>query len=177
MFLIGSLRRTLYQVARPVSVVQIMTSRIMLTVDITSLQQSCGVQITIYTHVRFQLYSYLSFIYSTISYLCTVVYHTCSLKGYLFFTSGYLWLVMQYLKGLHQKANTKLGWPLWQTSSAARATVISGRLPARQIAHSGLFLSQGEKKFNRLPAPQNRRKSCYCITGSIPGQELTNLEQ
>ena len=32
---------------------------LMLTVDVTSLQQSCRVQITIYTHVRFQLYSYL----------------------------------------------------------------------------------------------------------------------
>ena len=69
---------------------------------------------------------------------------------------------MQYLKGWHQKANTKLGWPLWQTSSAARATVISGRLPARQITRG----RRGKKKFNRLPAPQNRRKSCYCITGT-----------
>jgi len=35
---------------------------------------------------------------------------------------------------------------------ALATTVISGRLPARQITRSGLFLSQGEKMFNRLPA-------------------------
>jgi len=31
-------------------------------------------------------------------------------------------------------------------------TVISGRLPAQQITHTGRFLPKGEKRFSRLPA-------------------------
>ena len=58
-------------------------------------------------------------------------------------------------------------------------TVISGRLPARQITRSGLFLLQGEKMFNRLPAlayyPHPKTKENHATV--LSGKELTNLER
>ena len=58
-------------------------------------------------------------------------------------------------------------------------TVISGCLPARQITRSGLFLSQGEKKFNRLPTlayyPHPKTEENHATV--LLGQELTNLER
>ena len=49
-----------------------------------------------------------------------------------------------------------------------RSTVISGRLPARQITHIGSFLRKGEKRISRLPAladnPHTKQKKVMQIS-------------